>query len=119
LTYVVGTTLDADMPTTSDALFPTFGDHSAAFYLAVFSQNALVYATYFGGLDTTGGLANFSLGFITVAPNPTGGTVYLAGGTSATNFPVTAGAYQTTNHGGLYGEDAWAAKLTIPALAGH
>src|SRR5262249_33634824 len=40
--------------------------------------------------------------------------VYIAGGTFSPNFPVTPGAYQTTNKGS---EDAFAAKIPSPAAS--
>jgi hypothetical protein len=65
----------------------------------------LDYSTYLGGVDS-----DFSLG-ITV---DTLGNAYLTGATRSTNFPATAGAYQTTPAGAF---DAFVAKLNPSGTA--
>jgi hypothetical protein len=59
----------------------------------------LIYSTYLGGsgYDATAGIAIDSAG-----------NVYVAGVTSSTDFPLTAGAFQTTNGGG---GDAFVTKI--------
>jgi hypothetical protein len=41
------------------------------------------------------------------------GNIFLAGGTTSSDFPVTAGSYQTTHAGGV---DGWIAKLSADGL---
>ncbi len=62
----------------------------------------LAYATYLGGTvwDQGNGIAVDGQGH-----------AYLTGYTQSANFPVTAGAFQTTYGGGPYPVDAFAAKL--------
>jgi len=66
---------------------------------------ALRYASYFGG--------NGNDSIARVAPDPAG-NVYIAGTTSSTNLPVTAGAFQRVLHGGT---DAFVAKLNPAGTA--
>ncbi|MBH8570228.1 gliding motility-associated C-terminal domain-containing protein [Microvirga sp. STS02] len=56
---------------------------------------ALTWASYLGG---TGADAAYS-----VQLEPTSGDVYVAGGTTSTNFPATAGAFRTTAFGDVDG----------------
>ena len=58
------------------------------------SSGTLVYSTFLGGS------ANDQAGPIVVNPD---GTVYVAGYTQSSDFPVTPGAYQTAYGGGLDG----------------
>lgn len=62
----------------------------------------LIYSTYLGGnnLDQAG----------TIAIDATG-NAYVTGTTKSTNFPVTAGAFQTTHGGGAFMYDGFIAKL--------
>ncbi len=65
------------------------------------SGSALAYSTYLGTADTPYGIALDG-----------SGKVYVTGGTTATNFPTTNGAYQTANGGGS--EDAFVCRLFFP-----
>jgi hypothetical protein len=104
-TYVAGNTSSTDFPVTQGAFQTT--NHSAngggnAFVSKLNSAGtALVYSTYLGG---SGGVVNVmsTLGFV-AGDLPTGlaidssGNAFLTGFTASANFPVTQGAYQTTN----------------------
>ncbi len=105
-TYVAGNTSSTDFPVTPGAFQAT--NHGAAKGLTnafVTKMNsagtALVYSTYLGG---SGGVVNVmsTLGFV-AGDLPTGlaidssGNAFLTGFTASANFPVTQGAYQTTN----------------------
>ena len=97
----MGLTGSADFPTTPGALQPNFGGAEDGF-LAVFDRSAtLLYSTYIGGSgqDNVRG--------IEVGPS---GEIVLVGGTSSDDFPVTAGAFQTS-HGG--DRDAFVLKLVV------
>lgn len=118
--YVVG---DVDtggtIPTTSDAYSQSPGNFSTPFFAAAFGTGNLLYSTYFGGAGSLSlGIISAVTGKIAIAPEVTGRTVYLGGFTSATNFPVTPGAFQTTNKSkpkkDPLNQDAWAAKLSLP-----
>ncbi|MBL8175978.1 MAG: SBBP repeat-containing protein [Bryobacterales bacterium] len=70
-------------------------------FLAQFNPGGdlLSFSTYLGGAgsDTLAGMAMDSAG-----------NLYLAGSTSSTNFPATAGAFRTVNSGGI---DGYVAKI--------
>ncbi|MBN2106918.1 MAG: SBBP repeat-containing protein [Deltaproteobacteria bacterium] len=102
--YVTGRTLSADMPTTAGAYDTVYdGDDDA--YVAKFDANlaTLTALTYLngshGGEDIGNALAIDS-----------SGTIIVAGETSSTDFPTTAGAYSTTRGGG--GPDGFITKLS-------
>jgi hypothetical protein len=96
--YLAGETGGA-LPGLSSAQ-PEFGGALDAFVLKLNpAGNAVVYATYLGGSDLELGRS---------LAVDAAGAAYLAGWTSSTNFPATAGAAQTVL-GGNY--DAFVAKL--------
>jgi Beta-propeller repeat len=72
----------------------------------------LVYSTYLGGTDFDGGFGIAVDG---------AGSAYVTGSTSSTDFPTTAGAFQTTNAGGS--AVAFVAKIEfavpLPTAAGR
>ena len=104
--YVTGVAASQDFPTTSGALQPKFG------YTTLGGSNAfvtkfnptgtqLIYSTYLGG-NGEGDEGNaISLDKM--------GDAYVTGKTQATNFPVTNGAFQTTNS--AYGSAAFISKI--------
>ena len=114
--YLTGDTASSDFPSTSGAAQPKAGgprlnDGSQWFgdaFVAKFdpSGGKLIYATYLGGskADRGTGIAVDSLG-----------GAYVAGATTSSDFPVTAGAYQTRYGGGPdyvdVAGDAFAVKL--------
>src|SRR5882724_2761946 len=116
--YVVGQTSSFDFPVTtgadqtnSDAFNDVF---VAKINPAVPGPAGLIYSTLLSGsiARVAGGAVNEAEG-IAVDAN---GNFYVAGITTATNFPVTAGAYATTNKGGYSdgGYDAFVAKYASP-----
>jgi len=100
--FLVGQTESRDLPVTPDALQKAHGGGKSDGWLALFSPDGseLLYCTYLGGSgnDMIRGMA--------LGPN---NEVYLVGHTSSPDFPVTAGAAQTTFGGG--GGDAYVVKL--------
>ncbi len=96
--HVMGGTDSTDMPTTALAFDRTYGGNYDV-HVAKFTADGsdLVFGTYLGGsaLDgtETHGLALDSLGKVVVAAT-----------TTSTDFPVTAGAWQTT-YGGSGGQN--------------
>ncbi len=102
-TYVVGNTTSSNFPVTSGVFQTTCSSCGAglsdAFVTKVaYLGQSLVYSTYLGGsgTDIGYGIALDSLGY-----------AFVTGSTTSTNFPVTAGAFQTecgtdgTCNGGL------------------
>lgn len=97
---VTGGTSSADFPTTAGAYQTVLRGSGDAFVTKLNATgSALVYSTLFGGsdFDSASGLAVDSAG-----------NTYIAGGTSSTDLPVTAGAVQATLSGG---GDAMVASL--------
>ncbi len=86
--YVTGFTTSTDFPTTADGYQTTYGGDYDAFVTKLNpTGTALVYSTYLGG---TGGDSGWGIAV------DTAGNAYVTGYTSSTDFPTTAGAFQTT-----------------------
>jgi len=107
--YVTGNTTSTNFPTVS-ALQGTnhggvFGSLDAFVSKLNAAGTALVYNTYLGGTGDDYGFG--------IAVDPTG-NAYVTGRTTSTNFPTTANAYQTTNHGN---NDAFVSKLSATGAA--
>jgi hypothetical protein len=104
-TYVVGSTNSSDFPTTPAAFQPIFGGGGDVFVTKLNpSGSALAYSTYLGGSD-------FESGFGVAVD--TAGNAYVTGRTSSSNFPTTAGAFQSTQPMwfGRSAADAFIAKI--------
>ncbi len=98
--YVTGETNSSNFPVTSGA-FLTHAPGGEDAFVAKFTPNfALQYSTYLGGGSADLGLA--------VAVDSTG-AAYVAGQSGSTGFPITTGAYQTSNQGGI--SDCFITKL--------
>jgi hypothetical protein len=91
--YVVGITESSDFPTSSNAHDQTYngGSSDAAVTKLNASGNELLYSTFLGGGSQDWGVA------IAIDGSQ---NVTAAGYTSSSDFPTTAGAYDTTNNGG-------------------
>jgi len=109
--YVCGSTESADFPTTSGSYDPTFNSGGAktsdAFVAKLSPTGTIIWATYVGGpnFDRCYGMELDAQGNIIIA------------GRAGANFPVTAGAFQTTFAGGpvspAYGtQDGFVCKLS-------
>jgi hypothetical protein len=104
--YLTGSTNSTDFPTTAGAFQTAFGGSQDGFVTKLNpTGTALIYSTYLGGsdLDLGSGIAVDS-----------SGNASLTGLTNSTNFPTTAGAFQTTSGGGL---DAFVTKLNPTGTA--
>ncbi len=88
--YVTGQTYSQDFPTKNgyeDKWKGYNGRNQTAFVSKINATGtALVYSTYLGGSNTEGGVA--------IAVD-SAGDVYVVGQTQSTDFPVTAGAFET------------------------
>jgi len=105
--YVAGQTFSFDFPTTANAEQPGYGADGDVF-LAVFNLNTatLTYSTYFGGSSVE------DVKKIVITP---AGYVAMTGYTLSSNFPTTAGAYQTAFGGN---GNAYLSVLNVNAPAG-
>jgi hypothetical protein len=97
--YITGWTYSGNFPTTVGAFQTTFGGSRDGFVTKLnASGTAVVYSTYLGG--SSSGSSSGGSGIAVDAS----GDAYVTGGTSSTNFPTTAGAFQTTPGGGFVTE---------------
>lgn len=98
--YVAGRTTTRNLPLTAGALQGSYGGGASDALLLVFSPGGgLIYATYIGGSQDE------LIRGIAIGPAD---EVYLVGGTSSDDFPVTAGAFQTSRAGD---DDGFVMKL--------
>jgi hypothetical protein len=100
--YVTGFTSSENFPTTAGAFDTT---HNGISDVVVATLNptgsALVYATFLGGSGDERGKVIVLDSF---------GNAYVTGPTNSSDFPTTAGAFDTSYNGG---EDAFVAKLSL------
>ncbi|OHB54366.1 MAG: hypothetical protein A2Y07_07865 [Planctomycetes bacterium GWF2_50_10] len=92
-----GTTAAASFPTTAGAYDRTLGGLTDGFVTKLnASGTGLVFSTFLGSSDYDNAYG------ISLAPD---GSVYLCGQTSGADFPIIAGAYDSTFAGGAYVDD--------------
>lgn len=98
--YLTGRTYSLDFPTITDAFDPSL-DGSRDIYVVKLDSTGsnLIFATYIGGTSDENGFA---------LDVDNSGNVYVTGGTRSTDFPVTAGAFDTTRNST---NDSFALKL--------
>jgi hypothetical protein len=110
--YVVGFTSSGDFPTTSNAYDTAKGSRFDGFVSKLNSAGSgLDYSTYLGGSTSgIGGDGNDEVDDVVVDD---AGDVYVAGQTYTSDFPTTAGAFDTT-YGGIL--DSFVAKLQMGSL---
>jgi hypothetical protein len=110
--YVTGKTTSTNFPTTSGAFQSATGSGQDAFVVKLDTVTGGTddrkYSSYLGGSGDEEGLG------IAADAN---GKAYLTGLTLSTDFPTTAGAFQTTNKGGTGSYDAFIAKVD-PTMSG-
>jgi len=90
--YIAGNTSDPNFPTSAGA-FQRTPRGTDGFVLKVNSSGGVVGGTLLGGTDADSGASIDSLNGIDVDRR---GNIYVGGTTSASDFPVTPGAYDTT-----------------------
>ncbi|MHB1042661.1 MAG: DUF7948 domain-containing protein [Eubacteriales bacterium] len=100
--YIAGYTSSADFPATAGSYDPFIDLYGDAFIIKFDANLSNLLASTFLGGSTNGEYAD-SL----VIDNT--GNVYVAGITSSTDYPTTAGAYDTSYNGGAY--DVFISKL--------
>jgi hypothetical protein len=104
--YVTGVTFSANFPSTPGAFQTSLHGGEDGFVAKLNPPaSALAYATYLGGfgVDYGSGIAV-----------DTGGNAYVVGAADSTDFPITPGAFQPTNHGGF---DAFVTELNASGSA--
>ncbi len=101
--YVAGRTESIDFPNTAGGARASFGGHYSDAFVARLNKELtqILQATYLGGSGSDRANA--------LAIHPKTGEVYVAGGTTSTDFPETFGGAQTVYGGGWY--DAFVARL--------
>ncbi|GAA1276410.1 DUF7948 domain-containing protein [Arthrobacter pascens] len=103
--YVTGQTISSDFPTTAGASDTTLDGLDDAFVSKLDTTgSALIYSTYLGG---SGGAGALEAGF-GIAVDVSG--AYVTGMTNSSDFPTTAGAFDTTL-GGV--EDGFVTKVNL------
>jgi hypothetical protein len=103
--YVVGYTQSSTFPTTPGA-YDTILDGDYDLFIAKLDSlgSSLIYSTLLGGSGS-----EFSWGDLPGLAIDIDGNAYLTGNTYSTDFPTTAGAYDTTSNGG--NKDAFITKI--------
>ena len=102
--YLTGNTGSINYDITAGAFQTTFGGGSWDAFVTKLNStaSALLYSTYLGGSSDDSGPG--------IAVDGSG-NAYVTGQTNSTDYPITAGAFQTTFGGG--GSDAFVSKLGI------
>ena len=105
--YVTGETASADFPITAGAFRTTRNAGAPDAYVTKLNPagSALVYSTFLGGTQV-----DFGVRIAVDASN----NAYVLGNTSSTDFPTTAGAFDTSQNGGF---DIFVAKLNAAGSA--
>jgi hypothetical protein len=99
--FVTGRTSSSNFPTTPGAFDTTFNGNTDAFVTRLNEIGSTsLYSTYLGGNADEAA---------TAIASDSSGSVYVTGGTSSNNFPITPGAFQPTI-GGI--SDAFVAKIS-------
>jgi hypothetical protein len=99
--YVEGLTYSTDFPTTAGAFQPTLQGSQAVFVTKLApGGTALDFSTYIGGSSGSVDPAGLAV--------DASGAAYVTGFTATTDFPTTAGAFQTTDFGS---DEAFVTKL--------
>jgi len=105
--YVTGYTTSASLPTTPGAFQPLIAGPQNGFVTKLNSAGtALDYSTYLGGSGGNDGGAAIAV--------DSSGSAYVTGNTNSTNFPTTAGAFQSTIGGP---QNAFMAQLNAGGTA--
>jgi gliding motility-associated-like protein len=89
--YVASTTVSGNFPTTNATQGTLMGSQDAVIFKLNPNLSTMLWSTFFGGTGVETGNS------VTISND---GTVYVAGGTSSTNLPVTGG-HGTTFSGGI------------------
>jgi len=120
--FVTGTAYSINFPVTSGAGQSTNAGASTMSFDAFLTEvdatgTTLVYSTYLGGSGTSFGIRGYYRGDTASAVAlDSGGNAYLAGVSFSGDFPVTSGAYQSSNlAAGSSGSNAFVSKISFGA----
>src|SRR5579859_2387373 len=113
--YLTGLTYSSDFPVTSGAFQSTnksaAANSSTAFVTKLNATGSgLLYSTYLGGTNPNNGDANRQDQGTSIDVDSSG-NAYVTGNTYDADFPVTPGAFQTTNHALSASYNAFVTKL--------
>ncbi len=106
--YVTGSTASTDFPTSPGAFrtsLPGGGTHAFVVKLNA-AGNAILYSSFLGGSGD-----DIGYGIAIDSSN----TATMTGSTSSTDFPITPGAYKTSNSGGI--RDAFVTRMNAAGTA--
>ena len=107
IAYVAGWTHSSDFPVITNAYDTSINGSQDVFAVKINSTGSgLVYGTFLGGENTIGSDTDAGHG-ITL---DTSGKLFITGGTSSPDFPVTSGVYDTSTNGS---EDAFISRLAM------
>jgi hypothetical protein len=122
--YVVGVTYSTDFPVTSAAFQPANKSGASNVFDAFVTKlnptgASLIYSTYLGGSGNISLAGDFNHGDYPDAISiDSTGNAYVAGIAYSIDFPVTGGAFQTTNKGGPNGvANGFVTKLNASGTA--
>lgn len=106
MAYITGQTLSSDFPTTPGA-YDTFYNGWWAVFVSKLSADgsALVYSTYLGGSDS-----NYGTGIAL----DSAGSAFVTGNTDSIDFPITAGAFDSSLNGS---SDGFVSKFSADGSA--
>ncbi len=110
--YVTGYTYSDNFPTVNPIQATNHGFFNAFVTKLNSNGSALVYSTYLGG-NTVIGSGDGASGLAV----DSSGNAYITGSASSADFPVTSGAFQTTNHAQAGYADAFVTKLNPAGTA--
>ncbi len=100
--FIASSTLSTNFPVTAGAYQTTSGGNQDGVIVKLNSNlTSLLFSTYIGG-SAVDAAYSMKIGGLNM--------LIVCGGTTSTNFPTTAGAYQTTYQGGS--ADGWVARMT-------
>ncbi len=111
--YIAGATESSDFPVTTGAVQPVKRNGIDAFVTKIRSDGTgLIFSTFLGGN------ADDTATSIAINSGVPDGEAYITGGTSSTDFPVTAGVFQPLFAGGAsFGGDAFVTRLDASGRA--
>ncbi len=105
--YLAGGSSSLDFPTTAGTISQTNAGSTDGFVAKLTPDGSgYAFSTYVGGIADEG---------IARAVVDAAGNIYICGGTASTDFPTTAGAFDTTFSGGSF--DGFVAKLAPGAAS--
>ena len=121
--YLTGRATSPDFPVTAGAFQTALNGPDDAFVSKLNATgSSLVYSTYLGGSGIIPYGTSTAEGGSAIAADALG-NAYVVGQTRSSDFPITPGAYQTTNpatykYGYYYGYDAFVSKFSFADAPG-